>query len=128
MCLCVCACTSMQFYHLQVQAHTAIVKTLNIPTTARTPQVPFYDHAQLAPRPLATTHLSSKAKTWLFQKCQLRSSCHGSDFNSTRFHEEAGWIPGLTHWLRIQHCCELQCRSQMLLGSGIAVAVASVGQ
>ena len=30
------------------------------------------------------------------------------------------WLSGLRTW----HCCELQCRSQMRLGSGIAVPVA----
>ena len=30
----------------------------------------------------------------------------------------------LLHGFRIQRCCELWCRSQMLLGSAVAVAVA----
>ena len=43
--------------------------------------------------------------------------------NPARFHEDVSSI--LPHsGLRIQHCCELWGRSQTLLGSGIAVAVA----
>ena len=30
-------------------------------------------------------------------------------------------------WLRIQHCCELHCRTQMQLGSGVTVAVVEAG-
>ena len=41
--------------------------------------------------------------------------------NLTSIYEDAGLIPGLTQW--IQHCSELQCRSQMRFGSGVAVAV-----
>ena len=32
--------------------------------------------------------------------------------------------PGLAQWLRIQCCHKLRCRSQMWLGSGVAVAMA----
>ena len=35
--------------------------------------------------------------------------------NLTRNHEVVGSSPGLAQWLRIQHCCELWCRSQMRL-------------
>ena len=38
--------------------------------------------------------------------------------NPINIHEEAGLILGLTHGLRIRHCCELWCRSQMRLRSG----------
>ena len=44
--------------------------------------------------------------------------------NPTRSHEVVDSIPGLTQWLRIQHCCELWCRSQTWLGSRVAVTVA----
>ena len=37
--------------------------------------------------------------------------------NPTSMHEDEGLIPGLVGGLRIQHCCELWCRSQMQLGS-----------
>ena len=41
--------------------------------------------------------------------------------NPTIIPEEVGSIPGLTQWLRIWSCCELRSRSQMWLGSGVAV-------
>ena len=37
-----------------------------------------------------------------------------------------GQFLGLLSGLRIQHCHELRCRSQILLGSGVAVAVVQV--
>ena len=43
--------------------------------------------------------------------------------NPTSIHEDMGSIPGLTHGLRIQRCRELWSRSQMWLGSHVAVAV-----
>ena len=42
--------------------------------------------------------------------------------NPTSIHEDAGSIPGLSR-LKIQHCHKLWCRSQMQLGSCVAVAV-----
>ena len=38
-------------------------------------------------------------------------------------HEDVSSIPGLTQWLRIQHCHKLQLRSQMQLGSSVAVVL-----
>ena len=38
----------------------------------------------------------------------------------TSIHEDVGSIPGLTQQVRIWHCCKLQCRSQMWLGSSVA--------
>ena len=43
--------------------------------------------------------------------------------NLTSIHEDAGSIPVLSG-LGIQHCCELWCRLQTQLKSGVAVAVA----
>ena len=44
--------------------------------------------------------------------------------NPTSMCEDAGSIPGLAQWLRIQHCCELWCRLQTWLGSGVGMAEA----
>ena len=52
----------------------------------------------------------------------MRSSCCGSaGTNQASIHEDMGLIPGLALWVRMQRC-ELWCRSQMLFGSGMAVA------
>ena len=57
-------------------------------------------------------------------KIMSGSSHHGTEeTNLTRNHEVAGLIPGLAQWVNIQCCCELWCRLQMWLGSGIAVAL-----
>ena len=47
--------------------------------------------------------------------------------NLTKNREVSGLIPGLGQWLRIRRCRELQCRSQMRLGSHVAVAVVQAG-
>ena len=52
------------------------------------------------------------------------SSCGVAETNLTCIHEDADLIPGLTQWVRI---CELWCRSQMWLGSQVAVVVVEVG-
>ena len=46
--------------------------------------------------------------------------------NLTGFHEDVGWIPGPLSGLKDPGCHELQCRLQMHLQSGIAMAVAQV--
>ena len=58
-----------------------------------------------------------ESQTW---KTRKRSHCGSGLRYPTRTHD---WILGLAQWLRIWHCCELWCRSQKRLGSGIAVAV-----
>ena len=55
----------------------------------------------------------------------IRSSCCGAvEMNLTSIREDAGLIPSLASWEGIWHCHDLWCRSQVQLGSGIAVAVA----
>ena len=39
----------------------------------------------------------------------------------------AGSIAGLAQWVKDWCCCELWCRSQTWLGSGVAVAVLKAG-
>ena len=43
--------------------------------------------------------------------------------NPTRNHEVAGSIPDLAQWVKDRRCHELWCRSQMQLGSCVAVAL-----
>ena len=43
--------------------------------------------------------------------------------NPNSIQEDRGLIPGLNQWVGDLVWCELRCRSQMWLGSGIAVAV-----
>ena len=58
-------------------------------------------------------------------KTETGSSCLGTaEMNPTKNHEVVGSIPGPVQWVSIRHCHELWCRSQMRLGSGIAVALA----
>ena len=55
------------------------------------------------------------------------SHCGSVETNPTAMREDAGLIPGLAQGLRIWFCCELWCRLQMWLGSGIVMAVAYSG-
>ena len=53
------------------------------------------------------------------------SSCHGAaEMNPTRNCVIVGLIRGVAQWVKDRRCHELWYRSQMRLGSGIAVAVA----
>ena len=44
--------------------------------------------------------------------------------NPTSIHEDVGLIPGLASQVKDLRWLQLQCRSQMWLGSGVAMAVA----
>ena len=61
---------------------------------------------------------------FVLRKPRARSSRHGAaETNSTRNPEVADSIPGLAQRVKDLVFHELWCRSQMRLGSGIAVAM-----
>ena len=86
-----------------------------------------FDESQLYFCRLLPT-LETRAIMLMKLKCEPWSSHHGAaETNLTRNREGAGSIPGLTQWVKDQCFPELGCRSQTLLGSLVAVAVAQVG-
>ena len=69
------------------------------------------------------SHLQKRAHTLGLRRASKQEfpSWQG-EMNLTKNHQVAGLIPGLSQWLRIWCCRGLLCRSQMQLGSGMAVA------
>ena len=66
------------------------------------------------------------AKVFVFEDTYVQcwsSHCGTVETNSIRNHKIAVRSLALLSGLRIRHCCELWCRSQTRLRSGIAVAV-----
>ena len=55
------------------------------------------------------------------------SHCGSLITSTTSIHEDMGSIPGFTQWVKDQALPWLWCRSQMRLGSGVAVAVPQAG-
>ena len=49
------------------------------------------------------------------------------EMNPSTIYEDSRSIPGLGQWVKIPRCCELWCRLQMWVGSGVAVAVVEAG-
>ena len=61
-----------------------------------------------------------------FKWVNWSSHCGSAVTNRTSIHEDSGSIPDLPQgWLKIQHCCELWYRSQMRLGSWVAMEPSS---
>ena len=67
-------------------------------------------------------YLTGKKKQFLWG-----SHCGTVLTNPNSIHEDVSLISGLTQWVKIWHCCDLWCSSQMLLGSRIAVAMVQAG-
>ena len=58
------------------------------------------------------------------KKRLLGSSLRGpAEMNVANIHEDAGLIPGLTHWVKDQHYHVLWCGLQVWLGSGSDLAL-----
>ena len=63
-------------------------------------------------------------RSLLKNKVLESSHCGTAEVNLTGNHEVAGSIPGLAQWVKDLAWGKLWCRSQVRLGSGVAVAVA----
>ena len=75
----------------------------------------FLQHYASFMRPPTFLHLKNPV-SW-------SSSCGSAVMNSSSICKDMSLIPGSLSGLRMWHCHELWCRSQMQLRSGIAVVV-----
>ena len=72
-------------------------------------------------KPLAVPCSHGCPRKFLIFKNFRSSHCGSAEMNLTSIHEDAGLILGPAQWLRILSDCELLCRLQIQLRSGVAV-------
>ena len=96
---------------------------MNLKLRELQPKTILYTYRWLHPNLKGTTNQNAMMGTHIKKRKSRSSLCGAIETNPTSIHEDVGRIPDPAQWVRIQRCCELWCRSQKWLGSGIAVAV-----